>query len=179
MTILPKAIYRFNVLNKLPVALFAELEQLILKSSIVVWLLSYVQLFVTPWTGSTPGLPVLTISQNLLKLMSIELVMPSNYLILCHPVLLLPSIFPSIGVFIMSRYFPSGGQSIGASASASVFPMNIQGWFPLGLPGLISLLSKGLSRIFSSTTVWKHQFFGAQPFLLSGSHIHTWLLEKP
>ena len=73
----------------------------------------------------------------------------------------------------------SSGQSIGASASASVLPMNIQSWFPLGLNGLISLLSKRLSAVFSSTTVWKHQFFGVQPFLWSNSHIPTWVLEKP
>ena len=70
------------------------------------------------------------------------------------------------------------GQSIGASASASVLPMNIQGWFPLGLTGLISLQSEGLSRVFFSTTVQKHQFFSAQPSLWSNSHVHTWLLEK-
>ena len=81
------------------------------------------------------------------------------------------------GSFSMSQFFASGGQSIGASASASVLSMNIQGWFPLGSTGLI-LQSKRLSRVFSSTTVWKHQFFGAQPSLWSNSHIHTWLLEK-
>ena len=79
----------------------------------------------------------------------------------------------------MSQLFASGGQSIGASASASVLPTNIQAWFPLGLTGLISLLSKGLSRVFSNITVQKHQFFGAQPSLWSNSHIPTWLLEKP
>ena len=78
----------------------------------------------------------------------------------------------------MSQFFPSGGQSIGASASASVLPVNIQDWFPLGLTGLISLQSKGLSRVFSNTTVWKHRFFGTQLSLWSNSHIHTWLLEK-
>ena len=77
-----------------------------------------------------------------------------------------PQSFPASGSFPMSQLFASGGQSIGASASAPVLPMNIQGWFPLGLTGLISLLSEGLSRIFSNTRVWKHQFFGAQPFYL-------------
>ena len=96
--------------------------------------------------------------------MSIELVMLSNHLILCRP-LLLPSTFPSIRGFPMSQLFESGGQSIRASASASVLPMNIQGWFPLGVTGLISLLSKGLSRVFSSTTVQKHQFFSAKSSL--------------
>ena len=100
-----------------------------------------------------------TISQNLLKLMSIESVMPSNHLILCRSLLLLPSIFPSIRVF-SSKFFPLGGQSIGVSASASVLPMNIQDWSPLGWTGWISLQSKGLSRVFSNTTVQKHQFFG-------------------
>ena len=79
----------------------------------------------------------------------------------------------------MSLLFISGGQRIGALASAAVFPMNIQGWFPLGLTSLISLQFKGLSRVFSSTTIWKHQFFSTQPSLWSESHIHTWLLEKP
>ena len=81
--------------------------------------------------------------------------------------------------FLMSQLFASGGLSIGASASASVLPMNNQGWFPLGLIGLIFLQSKGLSRVFSNTIVQKHQLFGIQPFLWSNSHIHTWLLEKP
>ena len=87
--------------------------------------------------------------------------------------------FPASESFLMSQLFTSGGQSIGASASASFLPMNIQGWFPLGLMGLISLLSKGLSRVFSSTTVWKHQFFSTQPSLWSNSHIQTQLQEKP
>ena len=83
--------------------------------------------------------------------------------------------FTASGSFSMSWLFASGGQSIGASAS--VLPMNIQGWFPLGLTSLISLLSKGPSRIFSSTAVWKHQFFGAQPSLSSNTHTHSWQLE--
>ena len=81
--------------------------------------------------------------------------------------------FPASGAFQMSQLFTSGGQSIGVSASASVLPMNIQDCFPLELTDLISLLSKGLSRVFSSTTVRRHEFFGAQSFLLSISHIHT------
>ena len=83
------------------------------------------------------------------------------------------------GSFPVSWLFLSGCQSIGASASAAVLPMNIQSWFPLGLSGLISLLSKGVSRVFSNTTVWIHQFFGTQPSLWSKSHSCTWLLEKP
>ena len=86
---------------------------------------------------------------------------------------------PASGSFPMSRLFTSGNQSIGASASASVLPMNIHDWFPLGLTGLLSLQSKGLSKVFSNTTVRKHQFFSSQPSLWSNSHIHTWLLEKP
>ena len=87
--------------------------------------------------------------------------------------------FPASGSFPVIWLFASGGYSIGASASASVLPVSIQGWFPLGLTGLISLQSKGLLVIFNSTAIWKHQFFGAQPSLWSISHICTWLLEKP
>ena len=87
--------------------------------------------------------------------------------------------FPASGSFLMSQLFASDGQSIGASASASVLPMNIQDWFPLGLTGWISLQSKRLSRVFSNITVATHQFFSAQLSLLSNSHIYTWLLEKP
>ena len=87
--------------------------------------------------------------------------------------------FPTSGSFPSSWFFTSSCQRVGASASASLLPKKIQGWFLLGLTGLISLLSKGLSRIFSSTTAQKHQFFGAQPSLWFNSHIHTWLLEKP
>ena len=87
--------------------------------------------------------------------------------------------FPVSGSFPLSWLFTSGGQHIGASASASVLPMNVWGWFPLGSTGSISLQFKGLSRDFSSTTIQKHQFFGAQPSVWSKSHIHTWLLEKP
>ena len=93
--------------------------------------------------------------------MSIESVMPSNHLILCRPLLLLPSFFPSISVF-SSQFFASGGQNTGVSASASVLSMNIQDQFPLGRTGWISLLSKGLSRVFSNITVQKHQFFSTQ-----------------
>ena len=87
--------------------------------------------------------------------------------------------FPASGSFLMSQFFISGSQSIGVSALASGLPMNIQDWFPLELTGLISLQSKGCSRVFSNTTVQKHQFFGTQLSLWSNSHIHTWLLEKP
>ena len=87
--------------------------------------------------------------------------------------------FPESGTIQMSQLFATGGQSIGVSASTSVLPNNIQDWFPLGWTGWISLQSKGLSRVFSNTTVQKHQFFGALISLWSNSHIHTWLLEKP
>ena len=104
----------------------------------------------------------ITNSHSLLKLMSMESVMPSNHLILCYLLLLPPSIFPAPGSFQMSQFFTSGSQSTGVSASTSVLPMNIQDWSPLGWTGWISLESKGLSRVFSNTTVQKHQFFGAQ-----------------
>ena len=87
--------------------------------------------------------------------------------------------FPASGSFQISQFFSSSGQSIGVSASTLVLPMNTKGWLPLGFTGLISLHSKGLSRVFSSTPVWKHQIFSVQPCLWSSSHIHTWLLEKP
>ena len=89
-----------------------------------------------------------------------------------------PQSSPASGFFPMSLLFSAGDQSIRASASASVLPMNIQGWFPLDLTGLICLQSKGVSRVFSSITIWKHHFFGTQPSLRSKSHICTWLLEK-
>ena len=115
----------------------------------------------------------ITNNQRLLKLTSIESMMPSNHLILCGPLLLLPSIFPSTKVFSNELALHIRWPKFGASASASVPPMNIQDLFPLGLTGLISLQSKGLSRVFSNTTVQKHQFFGTQPSLWSNSHIHT------
>ena len=90
-----------------------------------------------------------------------------------------PQSFPASGSFPVSQFFASGGQSIGASASASVLPVNVQDWFPLGWAGWISLQSKGLPRVFSNTTVQKHQFFSTQLSSQSNSHIHTWLLEKP
>ena len=104
----------------------------------------------------------------------------------CHPTISssvvlfssCPQSFPASESSTKSWLFASGGQHTGASVSASVLPMNIQGWFPLGLTGLTSLLSKGLSRVSSSTTVRKHQFFHAQPSLWSNSHIHTWLRKN-
>ena len=141
---------------------------------------SQVWLFAIPGTTACQASLSITNSCSLLKLMSIKWVMPSNHLILGCPLFLLSSIFPSIRVFSNESVAKvSGGQSTGASASALVLPMNIQDWFPLGWTGWISLQSKGLSRVFSNTTVQKHQFFSAQLSLWSSSHIHTWLLEKP
>ena len=122
---------------------------------------------VTPWTAAHQASLSITNSWSLPRLMFIESVMPSNHLILCRPLLLLPSIFPASGSFLMSRLFTSGGQSIGVSASTSVLPMNIQDRFHLGWTGWISLQSKGLSRIFSNTTVQNHQFFSTQLSLWS------------
>ena len=104
----------------------------------------------------------------------------------CHPTISstvvpfssCPQSFPASGSFLMSQLFLSGGQSTGVSAATSFLPMNTQDWDPLGWTGWICLQSKGLSRVISSTTIQKHQFLGAQTFLLSKSHIHTWLLEK-
>ena len=141
--------------------------------------LSCVWLFAAPWPAAHQASLSITNSWSLHKLMSIESVMPSNHLILVIPFSSCLQSFPASGSFLMSQLFASGGQSIAVSASASVLPMNTQDWFPLRWTGWIPLLSKGLSRVFSNTTVQKHQFFGAQFSLWSSSHIHTWLLEKP
>ena len=144
-----------------------------------VQLLSHVQLFVTPWTAALQASLSITNSWSLLKLMSIESVMASKHLILCRPLLLLLSIFPIISTFSnesvlcirWSKYW---------SFSFNISPSNgYSRWFPLGLTGLISLQSKGLSRVFSNISVQKHRFFGTYPSLWSNSHIHTWLLERP
>ena len=139
---------------------------------------SHAQLLATPWTVARQASLSITISWSLPKFMSIKSMMPSKHLILCRSLLLLPSIFPSIrqGLFQWVSSLHQVGQRTGASAS--VLPMNIQGWFPLGLTGLISLLSQGLSRVFSNSTIQKHQFFGAQPSLWSNSHICTQLLKR-
>ena len=112
-----------------------------------------------PMNYSTQASLSTTNSKSLLKLMSVELVMSSNHLILCFPLFLLSSIFPISGSFPMCQFFASGGPCIGVSAS--VIPMNIQGWLPLGLTGWISFKSKRLTRVFSNSTVQKHQFFSA------------------
>ena len=125
---------------------------------VVVQSLSGVWLIVTPWTAARRASLSFTISRSLLKLMSIGLVMSPNHLILCHPLIVLSLIFPSIKVFANDQFFTSRGQITGASASTTVLPVNIQGWFPLGLADLI-LLFKGLSKVFSSITIQKHQLF--------------------
>ena len=143
-----------------------------------VQLLSHVWLFVTPWTAVRQ--PSLFITNFWRCWNSCPL---SQW---CHPTILssvipfssYPQSFPASGSFQMSQFFASGGQSIGVSASTSVLLMNTQDW-SLGWTGWISLQSKGLSRVFSNTTVQKHQFFGAQLSLYSNSHIRTWPLEKP
>ena len=118
----------------------------------------------TPGTAARQTSLSITNSWSLLKLMSIELVMPSHHLILSRPLFSCLQSFPASGSFPMSQFFASNGQSIGVSASASALPMNIQNWFPLGWTGLISLQSKRLSIVFSNTTVQKHQFFSTQLF---------------
>ena len=114
--------------------------------------LSRLWLFATPWTAAHQASLSITNSRSPPKPMSIESVMPSNHLILCRPLLLHLQSFPASGSYQLTRLFPSGGQSIGVSASTSVPPMNIQDWSPLGWTGWISLQSKGLSRVFSNTT---------------------------
>ena len=118
----------------------------------VVYSLNHVQFFVTPWMVACQAPLPFTSSWSLLKFTSIKSVMPSNHSSSAAPLPFCPQSFPASGSFPVSWFFPSGGQNIGASASAAVLPMNIQGWFPLGLTGWISLQSKGLSRVFSSTT---------------------------
>ena len=138
--------------------------------------LSRVQLFVTPWTTARQTSLSITSSQSLLKLMFIEWVMPSNHLILCCPLLLSPLTFPSISSFPMSQFFASGGQSIGISASVSVFPMNIQDWFPLGW-----LVWSPCTLRESSSKPQLESISSSALSLLYGQHliIHTWLLGKP
>ena len=133
-----------------------------------------------PMNCSTPGLPVPSPTPG---------VYPNSCPLSrwCHPTISssfvpfssCPQSFPASGSFQMSQFFASGDQSVGVLPSMSVLPMNTQDWSPLGWTGWISLQSKGLSRVFSNTTIQKHQFCGAQLYLWSNSHIHTWLLEKP
>ena len=140
---------------------------------------SRVRLFVTPWTAARQASLSITNSWSLPKPMSIESVMPSNHLILCCPLLLRPSMFPSIRVFSNESTHRMRWPKYWSFSLASFLPKKSQGWSPLEWTGWISLQAKGLSRVFSNTTVQKHQFFGAQLTSQSNSHIHTWPLEKP
>ena len=141
--------------------------------------LSHVRLLPTPWIAARQASPSITISRSSLKLTSIKSVMPASHLIFCRPLFLLPPNPPASESFPMSQHFAWGGQSTGVSALASVLPKKSQGWSPSGWTDWISLQSKGLSRVFSNTTVQMHQFFSAQPSSQSNSHIHTWPQEKP
>ena len=122
----------------------------------------HVRLFATPWTTAHQASLSINNSQSSPKFMSIESVMPSNHLILCHPLLLQLQSFPASGSFQMNQLFLSGGQSIGVSDSTLALPVNTKDWSPLGWTGWISLQSKGFSRVFSNTTVQRHQFVSAQ-----------------
>ena len=140
--------------------------------------LSHVWLFATPWIAACQASLSITNSRSSLRLTSIESMMPSSHLILGRHLLLLPPIPPSIRVFSSESTLRVRCQSIGVSALASVLPMNTQDWSPSEWTGWISLQSKGLSRVFSNTTVQKHQFFGTQLSSQSNFHIHTWPLES-
>ena len=150
---------------------------------VVVHLPSRVRLFATPWPAALWASLSLIISQSLPKFMFIALVMLSSNLILWHPssdtLFSCPQSLSASGTFPMSQLFASDDQNTGVSASTSVLPRSIQGWFPLRLTGLISLLSKELSGVSSSTTVQKHQFFGTLPSVPSSSHNCTWPLGRP
>jgi len=140
--------------------------------------LSHIRLFVTPWTAAHPASLSISKSWSLLKLMCMESMMPSNHLILCHPFLLPPSIFPSIPVFssesVLRIRWPNYWNFV-----FSISPSNEYSGLISFRIDWISMQSKELSRIFSNTTVQKHQFFSAQLSLWSNSYIHTWLLERP
>ena len=144
-----------------------------------VQLLSHVQLFVTPWTAARQASLSFTISWRLFNSCPLSWWCYLSTFSSVVPFSSCPQPLPASESFPMSQLFTGGGQSTGVSAWTSVLPMYTQDWSPLGWTGWISLLSKGLSRVFSNTTVQKHQFFSAQLSLQSTSHIHTWLLEKP
>ena len=133
----------------------------------------------TPWTAACQASLSITNSQSLLKLCPLSWWCEPTISSSVIPFSSCLQSFLTSGSFPMRQLFTSGGQSIGASASALVLPINIQDWFPSGFTDLISLLSQGLSRVFPNTTVQKHQFFSAQLSLWCNSHIHTWLLKKP
>ena len=161
----------FKILSLLSVKIIIQLSS--------VQLLSHVRLFVTPWTAAHQASLSIINSQSSLRLTSIESVMPSSHLILCRPLLLLPPIPPSIRVFSNESTLLMRWPKYWSFSLASVLPMNTQDWSPSEWTGWISLQSKGLWRVFSNTTVQKHQFFGAQLSSQSISHIYTWPLEKP
>ena len=162
--------------KKLAYGMSQEISSSVLFSS-VQWL-SRVQLFATPWISAHQASLSITNFWSSLKLTSIKSVMPSSHLILCRPLLLLPPIPPSSRVFSNESTFPWGGQSTGVSALASFLPKNTQDWSLLEWTVWISLQAIGLSRVFSNTTVQKHQFFGTLPSSQSNSHIHTWPQEN-
>ena len=141
--------------------------------------LSHVWLFATPWIAARQGSLSITNSRSSLRLTSIKSVMPSSHLILCHPLLLLPPIPPSIRVFSNESTLHMRWPKYWSFSLSSFLPKKSQGWSPLEWIGWISLQSKGLSRVFSNTTVQKHQFFGTHPSSQSISHIHRWPQEKP
>ena len=140
--------------------------------------LSCVWLFATPWTAAHQASLSITNSRSLLKLMSIDSVMPSSHLILCSPLLLQPSIFPSIRVFSNESVLHISWPKYWSFSFNISLSNEHSDWSPLGWTGWIFLQSKGLSRVFSNTAVQKHQFFSTQLSSQSNSHIHTWLLEK-
>ena len=139
--------------------------------------LSHVHLFANPWAAACQASLSITNSSSFSNLCPLSWWCHSTISSSAFPFFSSLQSFLASGSFQMSQLFSSGGQS--TEASASVLPMNVQDWFPLGLSGLISLQSKGLLRILSNITVQKHQFYGAQPSLWSNSHIHTWLLKIP
>ena len=166
----------YSILSSCSIDLFFYHTQLIIVV-LAVQSLSYARLFAAPWTAAHQASLPFPISQGLLKLTSIDE--------WCHPTIS-SSVAPFPPALNLSQHqglfqwanSALGGQSIGVSVSASVLPVNIQGWFPLGWTGLISLLSKGLSSVFSSTTIQKDQLFSTQLSLWSNSHVCTWPLEK-
>ena len=143
-----------------------------------VQLLSRVRLFATPWISARQASLSITNSRSSLRLTSIESVMPSSHLVLCHPLLLLPTTPPSIRVFSNESTLRMRWPKYWSFSFSIIPSKKSQGWSPLEWTGWISLQSKRLSRVFSNTTVQKHQFFSTQPSSQSNSHIHTWPLEN-
>ena len=168
-------LFRINIRQKVSV-LFQKKDE---ESNQIRSELSCVRLFVTPWIAAAQASLSTTNSQSSLRLPSIESVVPYSQLILCRPFSSCPQSLPASESFPMSQLFTWGGQSTGVSALAWFLPKKSQGWSPSEWTGWISLQSKELSRVFSNTTVQKHQFFGTQPSSQSNSHIHTWPQEKP